>query len=154
MSVLAQYSSRYPRQGKFAILCEGDIAGYETDLLERWYALQPQHLFVDVWACGTKTAIFGMADAIGRAIPFSVIEDRDYRTLEQAQKDCQAAFQDRTDRGTLVRSWKAWNRHEIENYLIEPIVVAPVLAHWFAASEADVLARLAELISQSAVDQA
>jgi len=153
MSMLAGYSSRYPRQGKFAILCEGDVAGYETDLLERWFALQP-HLFVDVWACGTKTAIVGMADAIGRAIPFSAIEDRDYRTLEHAEKDCQAALQDRADRRALVRSWKAWNRHEIENYLIEPMVVAPVLAQWFGVSEADVLARLAEVLSQSAVDQA
>src|SRR5260370_38574248 len=99
----ARYSSRYPRQGKFAILCEGDIAGYETDLLERWFALQAAHVFVDVWPCGTKTAIFGIADALGRAIPFFVIEDRDYRTIDQAQKDCQAELKDGKARGKLMR---------------------------------------------------
>src|SRR5712692_4747380 len=98
MSISLRYSSRYPRQGKVAILCEGDLAGYEADLLEKWFALQTTHLFVDVWPCGTKTAIFGMADAVGRAVSFSVIEDRDYRTMEQARKDCEAALNDRKDR--------------------------------------------------------
>jgi hypothetical protein len=154
MNVPARYSSRYPRQGRFAILCEGDIAGYETDLLERWFALQAQHPFVDVWPCGTKTAIFGMSDAIGRAIPYLVIEDRDYRTAEQAQKECQASMTDRQERNTLVRSWRTWNRHEIENYLIEPQVVVPVLMNWFGATEIDIMDRLQRVIAGSAVDQA
>jgi hypothetical protein len=154
MTISPRYLSRYPRQGKVAILCEGDLAGYEADLLEKWFARQTPPLFIDVWPCGTKTAIFGMADAVGRAIPFSVIEDRDYRSLEQARNDCDASLKDRKDRGAHVRSWRTWNRHEIENYFIEPEVVTPVLARWFGASEADVVARMEQVITLSAVDQA
>ena len=154
MSILPRYSSRYPRQGKFAILCEGDLAGYEADLLEKWFALQNPHIFIDVWPCGTKTAIFGMADALGRAISFSVIEDRDYRTIEQARNDCDASLSDRKDRGTHVRSWRTWYRHEIENYFIEPEVVAPVLAQWFGTTEREVVNRLEQVIARSAIDQA
>jgi hypothetical protein len=155
MNISPRYSSRYPRQGKVAILCEGDLAGYEADLLEKWSASQSPPLFVDVWPCGTKTAIRGMADAIGRAVSFHVIEDRDYRTPENAREDCNALFKElREDRGTHVRSCRTWNRHEIENYFIEPEIIGPVLAQWFGATEADVINRLERVILSSAVDQA
>ena len=90
---------------------------------------------IDVWPCGTKTAIYGFADAIGRAIPLVVIEDRDFRTVESAEKNCRKNLKDRQARAVSIRSWRAWKRSEIENYLIEPSVILPVLAEMFSTDE-------------------
>lgn len=154
MTAMQNYATRYPRSGQLAVLCEGDIAGYEADLLEQWTARQPSMGFVDVWPCGTKTAIYGISDAIGRGIPTCVIEDRDYRTVEMAQKDCKANQKDRQGRGVTIEFWRSWRRNEIENYFIEPLVVCPVFARAFATSEDIVSATLQDVIAKTATDQA
>ena len=81
--------NRYPRAGNVAVLCEGDVAGFEVDLIEKWMAVRAPEVLADVWACGTQESIYGVADAIGRSRPLVVVEDRDYRTPEQASADCE-----------------------------------------------------------------
>jgi hypothetical protein len=154
MAISDRYSSRYPRQGDFAILCEGDIAGLEVDLLEKWTAMKSKHL-VDLWPCGKRSSIMGVADAIGRSRPLAVIEDRDYRSPDKAAQDCQRSYRDRVEkRGLQLKYWRAWHRHEIENYLIEPDVLVPVLSERFTIPEEKVRERLATLVSQLGADQA
>ena len=151
---MQHYSARYPRSGQVAILCEGDIAGYEAVLLEEWTGKHPSLGFVDVWSCGTKTAIYGISDAIGRGIPTCVIEDRDSRSLEIAKKDCRGNVKDRQGRGVEIIFWRTWQRNEIENYLIEPSIVFPVLSKAFDTNEASVAELLQEIIRETAIDQA
>jgi hypothetical protein len=151
---LSHYRGRYSRQGSFAVLCEGDVAGYEVDLLEKWTAAHPDTPLTDVWPCGTKEAIFGMADAIGRSVAIGVVEDRDFRSAQDAARDCEANRRDRVDRGVDIRFWRSWRRHEIENYLLEPSVVVSALAIRFRHAETEVRDRLSRVIEVSRVDQA
>jgi hypothetical protein len=146
------YDGRYPRNGQLAILCEGDVAGYEVQILEQW--LSEQGSFVDVWPCGTKTAIYGMSDAVGRSIATVVIEDRDFRSIEEARKECGVKLRDRRDRGVQIIDWRSWLRNEIENYLIEPDVVANALSEAFGISRDDVIERLRRVIRAQRTDQA
>lgn len=148
-----QQATRYPRNGQFAILCEGDLAGYEVDMLESWTAEFPDLGLVDVWPCGTKTAIYGVSDAIGRSIPLLVIEDRDHRTVERADKDCRGNLKDRTDRGVRMSAWRSWARSEIENYLVEPSVLFPVFSEVFSVSEDQLSTYLQEILRATACDQ-
>ena len=150
---MKHYPSRYPRSGQKAILCEGDLAGYEVDMLESWTAAFPDVGLVDVWPCGTKTAIFGMADAIGRAIPVFVIEDRDHRSHDVAVKDCRRSKKDRTGRSVKIGGWTTWNRSEIENYLVEPVVLVPTFSEVFDTTEEEVSQRLQEILKDTACDQ-
>lgn len=154
--IAQRYTDRYPHAGDVALLCEGDLAGYERDLLETWTALRlgGQGVLVNVWPCGTADGIYSMADAIGRAIPVVVIEDRDYRTAQDAEKECHGKKQRREDRGIQILAWRAWKRHEIENYFLEPAVLFAVLAHAFHTRESEVEKRFHHLISILAVDQA
>ncbi len=88
-AVRSDYHARYTRAGDVAILCEGDVAGYEAAMLSTWTDVSlGRGPLVDVWACGTSSALFGLSDAIGRARPLFVIEDRDYRTPSEAAEDC------------------------------------------------------------------
>ncbi len=147
MTISAAYS-RYPRAGDIAVLCEGDVAGFEVDLIEKLVAV------VDVWPCGTQDSIFGLADAIGRSRPLVVVEDRDYRTREQASADCERKRQDRLKRLVAVDAWRTWDRNEIENYVIERSVVVPTLAHYFQCEENDVEERLESVVTSLRIDQA
>jgi hypothetical protein len=147
-----QYRNRYPLQGDVAVICEGDLVGYEVDLLEKWSA--SLDCLVDVWPCGTKTAIFGFSDAIGRSVPILVIEDRDYRQSDIAENECRGKCKDRRGRQVRVSMWQTWNRHEIENYLLEPSISLPVVAEAFQVSEDDARDRLSLVISSLATDQA
>ncbi|MEO7804375.1 MAG: hypothetical protein ABIS18_08495 [Actinomycetota bacterium] len=153
MTKTTAYRNRYPLSGEVAVLCEGDLVGYEAALLERWIAQEPT-FSVDVWPCGTKTALYGVSDAIGRSRPIVVIEDRDFRTTEEADRDCNAKAQDRAKREVAVKTWMAWNRNEIENYLIEPEVLTPVLAEYFSISTDLAYDRLGALIPILRGDQA
>ena len=147
--------NRYPRTGDVAVLCEGDVAGFEVDLIEKWIADRVPHIMVDVWACGTQDSIFGVADAIGRSLPLVVVEDRDYRTTEQANRDCERKRKDRLKRTVAISEWRAWQRNEIENYLIEPEVVVPVLTRYFQIDDpAVVRVRLSSVVDCLRVDQA
>jgi hypothetical protein len=148
----SHYLSRYPRQGRRAVLCEGDIAGYEVDLIEKWLSLRNLH--VDVWPCGTKTAIYGMCDAIGRAIPVLVIEDRDFRSIDQAASECKAKKKDRERRAVKMINWSTWERNEIENYLLEPTIAFRVLGEAFDVDDATIGDRLDKLLANVYVDQA
>jgi len=145
------YTSSYPRNGMCAILCEGDISGYEVELLERWTSSVD---LVDVWACGTKEAIYGVSDAIGRAVPVFVIEDRDYRDMSAAEKECRYKKKTREDRDIRVGFWRTWERHEIENYLLEPRVVLSTMAAAFQVGESAVEERLGRILHGSVVDEA
>lgn len=151
---MLHYKNRYPRSGQRALLCEGDVAGYEVDLLVRWTARFPELGLVDVWPCGTKTAIYGITDAIGRSIPTFVIEDRDHRTPLQATKDCRANAKDRVKRGVQIGFWRAWSRSEVENYFLEPAILHPVLCKVFGVSRQTVEETLQEVVASTVVDQA
>lgn len=139
-----------------ALLCEGDWAGYEAHLLRGWTAarVQPHGVFVDIWPCGTAGSLYGMADALGRMRPIVVIEDRDYRDPPTAEDECARKKKEREVRSIQVGAWRTWQRHEIENYLLEPTVLFPVMAYVFEIDEAAVQARLEGLLSTLAVDQA
>lgn len=143
------YRNAYPRSGDLAVLCEGDLLAYEALVLTKWCDAR-----CDIWPCGTKTAIYGYSDAIGRARPVVAMEDRDFRSVEQAQRDCDRARRDRERRAVKVVAWRCWRRNEIENYLLDPSVCGPVFADWFECSEGDVQAALAEVLLALAVYQA
>lgn len=146
-----RYVSRYPRHGQIAVLCEGDLAGYEADLLEKWLSGGGVH--VDVWPCGTKSAMYGMSDAIGRAIDVFVIEDRDYRRVEEAARECDDKRKDRVRRAVRLAEWRTWRRNEIENYLIEPEVAFPVLGEVFDVKAEALGERFDQLLDTVHVDQ-
>lgn len=151
----SSYQSAYPRSGHVALLCEGDVVGYEVSILRRWLdknlGTKP---LVDLWPCGTGAAIFGVSDAIGRARPIVVIEDRDYRSIDEARGETATKQQRRAERGLAILKWQTWRRNEIENYLIEPEIVAPCLASAFGCSIDDVRDLLAGLLPSLAVHQA
>ncbi len=149
-----EYDGRYPLQGTLAVLCEGDVAGYEKDLLEKWLVQARSVASIDVWPCGTKKAAFGMADALGRSVPILVIEDRDYLSLDDAKKACDKNAADRRRRAADIKAWLSWQRHEIENYLIEPDVLIPVLSNEFPVDRKAVEERLGKLIESQSADQA
>jgi len=151
-SIHNAYRDSYPIAGDVAVLCEGDILGFEVNLIEKLAIDGP---LVNVWPCGTQDSIYGLADAIGRARPLIVIEDRDYRTQEQAKADCKRKQKERLDRGVQVRDWRTWIRNEIENYLIEPSVVVPVFAEYFHISDPELVrSRLESVVKCLRVDQA
>jgi hypothetical protein len=148
------YSETYPRAGDVALLCEGDVIGYESSILAKWADLKlGTRPLVDVWPCGTGAALFGLSDALGRSRPLMVIEDRDFRTAEEAARDCKEFKKKRTDREVQIIDWRVWRRNEIENYLIEPVTLLPVMADAFATTEGNVQATLAEVLSSLAVFQ-
>ncbi|MEW6746923.1 MAG: hypothetical protein AB1486_29655 [Planctomycetota bacterium] len=145
----------YSGSGDIAILCEGDLAGYEASFLKRWSAetLRANPL-VDTWPCGTGQALLGFADAVGRSVPVVVIEDRDFRTETEAQEECKERRKDRERRGVTVGGWMSWCRNEIENYLLEPSVLCPAMSNVFGCSEGDVRAVLADAVTAQRTIQA
>jgi hypothetical protein len=149
--ITQQYAAKYPGQGKVAILCEGDLAGYETDIIAR---ITSSYVFADVFPCGTQEAIFGFSDAIGRAVPVVAIEDRDFRSQDSACKECNAKAESRKERGVDLRGWRTWRRAEIENYLIDPKVSVSVLAEIFSIQESVIHDRLETILNFLAIDQA
>ena len=149
------YCEAYPRAGDVAVLCEGDLIGYEAGLLRRWVdAAIGTTPLVDVWPCGTSTAVFGFCDAIGRSRPLLVIEDRDFRDKKEALKDCEGLEKDRRQRELRVLGWRTWARNEIENYLLQPEVLFPVMADAFDCEQDDVQAELARVIPALALYEA
>ena len=134
-----------------ALLCEGDLAGYEADLFRKW---QPQGVYLDVWPCGTAAGLYGTADAIGRERPLVVVEDRDFRDPQLAARETAAKKKDRERRGVRVLHWRAWKRHEIENYLLESSIVLPSMAAAFGTDPKEIEELLEGLLSALAVDQA
>jgi hypothetical protein len=131
--------SNYPGPGDVALLCEGDLAGYESAVLRRWREAAGLSALLDVHPCGTRTALSGMADAIGRAVPVVVIEDRDFRSDSQVTRDCEITSKDRRARGVKLGGWMAWTRCEIENYFLDDDVILPVFSATFRCSSRDVL---------------
>ena len=154
MAPAVHYHSSYPRSGGLALLCEGDLVGYEVSILRRWL---DRHLgtdpLVDLWPCGTGAAMFGMSDAIGRSGPIAVIEDRDFRTPSEAAEQTAAKKQRRAERGLNIAAWQAWRRNEIENYLLEPEVAAPCLASIFGCTREEVTQVLEGLLPGLVVHQ-
>jgi hypothetical protein len=141
------YHEAYPRAGQVALLCEGDLVGYEASILRRWTdARLRMSPFVDIWPCGTGHAIYGMSDAIGRSRPLFAIEDRDFRTIDESKDDCQKISRNRQDRGIRLLGWRAWSRNEIENYLLEPEVLYPVMADAFGCTTRQVEDGLIEVL--------
>jgi hypothetical protein len=137
-----EFAHRYPREtstGVVALLCEGDVNGYEASFLETWAAATlPNTRVAHVWACGTGHSLFGTADAIGRTVRFVVIEDRDFRDLAAALADCQNLKKDRANRGLAILDWRCWRRNEVENYFLDDDILQPVMADAFGCSTADV----------------
>lgn len=155
MPIDVAYREAYPRAGDVALLCEGDVIGYETKILQKWTTQKLRNEpMVDIWPCGTKGAIFGISDAIGRSRPLMVIEDRDFSTEEEATSDCTTSKSNRERRDVRVIDWRTWQRNEIENYLLEPDVLLEVMADAFGCAPQDVQTGLSELIPTLAVYQA
>jgi hypothetical protein len=149
------YHEAYQRAGNVALLCEGDVIGYETSILGRWATEKlGSNPLVDVWPCGTKTAIFGMSDAVGRARPIVVIEDRDFRTPAEGESECGSQSKTRNNRGVRVIDWRCWRRNEIENYLLEPSLVLDLMSELFGCASDDVRAGLEEIIASQVIYQA
>jgi hypothetical protein len=135
---------RYPGAGNVALLCEGDLAGYEASFFRRWAPRDT--LLVDIWPCGTGQAIVGISDAIGRERPVCIVLDRDFRSLEEATEDCKRDRKSREDRGIHVLGWRAWARNEVENYFLDEQILIPTLAAAFGCKEDDVRAALDEVL--------
>jgi hypothetical protein len=83
-----------------------------------------------------------------------VIEDRDFRTQDEASSDCDNSRKDRERRDVRVLAWRAWRRNEIENYLLEPEVMLPVMVDAFGCTRQDVQNGLSEIIPTLVVYQA
>ncbi len=155
MSTKGLYRGAYPKGGQVALLCEGDLIGYEYAALTGWLDSRPNpRALVDIWPCGTSSAIYGICDAIGRACPLVVVEDRDFRTLERAQKDCDHDRKDRLKREVRICVWRTWRRNEIENYFLELPVLLPVMEEWFGCSEEMLKQTLAEILPPLSLYQA
>lgn len=149
------YSTAYPRAGDAAILCEGDLVGYEASILQKWadrnLGTDP---LVDIWPCGTASSIFGISDAIGRSRPILVVEDRDFRSEIEAERDCKNNRRDREGRDIRIVGWRTWKRNEIENYLLQPEVVLDTMADVFQCRQDDVHTALQGIIQAQSVSQA
>ncbi|MGA2905360.1 MAG: hypothetical protein ABSD98_16155, partial [Candidatus Korobacteraceae bacterium] len=149
------YISAYPRPGKVALLCEGDVIGYEATLFQKWTGAElGNEPLVDIWPCGTCTSILGISDAIGRSRPIFAIEDRDFRSPDESRQDCEKVRKDRERRGVQILAWCTWNRCEIENYLLEPDVLLPVFRAAFNCSDDDIVRALNEILPALALFQA
>lgn len=149
------YLSAYPRAGQVALLCEGDVIGYEATLFQKWTGTElGNEPLVDIWCCGTSSSILGMSDAIGRSRPIFAIEDRDFRTVDEARDDCARIRKDREARAIKVISWSTWNRCEIENYLLESDVLLPVFRTAFGCGGDDIIRALNEILPALALFQA
>lgn len=148
------YPQNYPASGTFAILCEGDLTGYEAAILGRWLRERtPTAETVDVRPCGTGEALFGMADAIGRSVRVIVIEDRDFRSAERAKAECADKCAEREERNLAMRGWVAWSRNEIENYFLDDEVLFPAMREAFKCDDADTKAARDEAIKALRVFQ-
>jgi len=149
------YLSAYPRPGQVALLCEGDVIGYEATLFQKWTGAElGNDPLVDIWCCGTSSSMLGISDAIGRSRPIFVIEDRDFRAIDEARDDCERHRKDRESRAVKIISWSAWNRSEIENYLLEPAVLLPVFDTAFGCSDDDIIKAINEILPALALFQA
>lgn len=149
------YLSAYPRGGQIALLCEGDLIGYEATLFQKWTGAELGTApLVDIWPCGTKNSIFGISDAIGRGRPIFIIEDRDFRSMDESRDDCERNKNDRERRDIKVIAWCAWIRCEIENYLLEPDVLLPVFREAFRCTDDDIVLAVNEILPSLALYQA
>jgi hypothetical protein len=149
------YPNAKPIDGDVLILCEADVVGSETELLKLWAdSADLAGRFVKVMACGTAEALYGVADAIGRTIPIIVVEDRDFRTADEASKDCTKKLKNREGRNIAMLGWFAWQRAEIENYFTDDDVLPPVFADAFECSEDDVRAGILSALEHLPVSQA
>ena len=150
------YPNARPLDCDVLILCEGDVVGYESELLKAWADANVASLngrFVKVMACGTSEALFGFADAIGRTIPIIVVEDRDFRTPDESRKECDKKLKNREGRNVAMRGWFSWQRAEIENYFTDDVVLAPVFSEAFKCSQEEVRVAVGSAISVLAVTQ-
>lgn len=144
-----------PFDGDVLILCEGDAVGYEAELLKAWAdATDLDGRFVKVMSCGTAEALYGVADGIGRTIPIIVIEDRDFRTVDEARKECQKYLNNREGRGIAMRGWFAWQRAEIENYFTDDSLICSVFADVFKCETESVRDAVRSALDLLAVSQA
>jgi len=149
------YLSAYPRPGQIALLCEGDLIGYEATLFQKWTGAELGTApLVDIWPCGTSTSILGISDAIGRSRPIFVIEDRDFRSADESREDCTRNQKDRERRDVQIIAWSTWNRSEVENYLLEPDVLLPVFREAFACGDDDIISALDDILPSLALFQA
>jgi hypothetical protein len=130
-----------------ALLCEGDLVGYEVSILRQWIdARVGTNPLVDYWPCGTANSIYGMSDAVGRSRPLLVIEDRDYRTVAEAESDSSEKRKDRERRDVRILGWQAWRRSEIENYFLDSEVLLPVMSEAFGCTSEEVKTATVELL--------
>jgi hypothetical protein len=83
-----------------------------------------------------------------------VVEDRDFRTADEASKDCDSKLKNREGRNVAMRGWFAWQRSEIENYFTDDEVLPPVFADAFQCSEDDVRAAIRSALEHLPVSQA
>lgn len=149
------YPTAKPIDGDVLILCEGDAVGYESKLLKAWAdGTDLNGRFVKVLACGTSTAFYGMADAIGRTVPIIIVQDRDFRTIEEARKECDKQLKNREGRSIAMRGWFAWQRAEIENYFTDDTVLPPVFADAYQCSNETVRDAVRSALGLLSVSQA
>ncbi len=145
----------YPGSGKFVILCEGDLIGYEAAILGQWLrARVPSPEAVDVRQCGTSAALLGMADAVGRTVRVIVVEDRDFRSVQRATDESAEKCAEREGRNVAMRGWVTWSRNEIENYFLDDEVLFPAMREAFACSDAEAMDARARALDALRVFQA
>ena len=149
-------SGFYRGSAPVALLCEGDVIGYEAQLLGRWFRSQAAGaLKIDVWACGTGHGLRAIADSFGREVKIVGIEDRDFRTESQSEQDCVECFNDLDSRrGVAVRGWFTWGRNEVENYFLDDEILTPVMIGWFGCTHDDVKEALRTAVGSLAAFQA
>lgn len=130
------------------LLCEGSHGAHESAIFGRWAdrAFADPRRRVKVLPCGTASALFGMADAYGRVNRVLVLEDRDFRSERGAADECAAREINRRKRHARLIGWRALRRNEIENYLLEPDCLHPVLTEVFGCQVADIEAALDEVL--------
>jgi hypothetical protein len=75
-----------------------------------------------------------VADAIGRTIPFLVLEDRDFRDEREVDERSKRMKKDRSERNLAILEWRCWRRNEIENYFLDDDVILPVFEKEFGCT--------------------
>lgn len=149
------YPNSKPVDGDVLVLCEGDAVGYEPHLLKLWAdGADLAGRFVKVLPCGTGDGLYGMADAVGRTVPIIVIEDRDFRTYDEARGECDKKLKNREGRSVAMRGWCTWRRAEIENYFVDDTVLPQVFSAAFDCEPDAVRDAICAALRTLAVEQA
>ncbi len=114
------------RDRRVYLVCEGPRNGWDMRLLDRLIVQRCRSSNVRIEAANGDSGLGSVALYLRDRDPSGVtiiVEDRNYRPRAEVDLAWKRAEQ---DAGNALRVW--WTRHELENYLLEPLVIAEALS--------------------------